>query len=89
VPSFVLERQKIPYPAIVDPAYDQAMRQKLGDLMADPNAPVRPMMEEASARAAYSLVEQADPTKLQFLRLGFESLLRINDWMREYRVELL
>ncbi|WBB77322.1 asparagine synthase (glutamine-hydrolyzing) [Micromonospora sp. WMMD882] len=89
VPSFVLERRKTPYPAIVDPAYDRAMRQKLGDLMADPNAPVRSLMEETSARAAYALVEQADPSELQFLRLGFESLLRINDWMREYRVELL
>ncbi|MEV4494166.1 asparagine synthase (glutamine-hydrolyzing) [Micromonospora arborensis] len=89
LPSFVLDRRKTPYPAIADPAYDQAMRQKLGDLMADRNAPVRPLMEEASARAAYALVEQAEPTQLQFLRLGFESLLRINDWMREYRVELL
>ncbi|MER7268360.1 asparagine synthase (glutamine-hydrolyzing) [Micromonospora carbonacea] len=89
VPGFVLDRRKTPYPAIVDPAYDQAMRQKLGDLMADSNAPVRPLMEQSSARAAYALVEQAEPSQLQFLRLGFESLLRINDWMREYRVELL
>ncbi len=88
LPDFVLTRRKSPYPTVSDPAYDRRLREKLAELMADDEAPVRPLMDPTSARQAFAAVRAAGPAELRFLRVGFESLLRINDWMRGYGVTL-
>ncbi|MFE6102909.1 asparagine synthase (glutamine-hydrolyzing) [Streptomyces laurentii] len=88
LPDSVLTRKKEPYPTIADPAYDQLLKGRLGALMDDTGAPVRALMDEKSAAEAYAAVRKASPEELRFLRVGFESLLKINDWMRDYRVEL-
>ncbi|MCH0541422.1 asparagine synthase (glutamine-hydrolyzing) [Streptomyces sp. MUM 203J] len=88
LPESVLTRKKEPYPTIADPDYDQMLKGRLGDLMDDTGAPVRALMDESSAREAFAAVRRASPEELRFLRVGFESLIRIDDWMRDYQVEL-
>ncbi|MCG3039916.1 asparagine synthase (glutamine-hydrolyzing) [Streptomyces sp. S1A] len=89
LPQSVLTRRKEPYPAIADPDYDQMLKSRLAELMADTAAPVRALMDERSAAEAHAAVRRAAPGELRFLRMGFESLIRIDDWMRDYRVELV
>ncbi|MEU7430470.1 asparagine synthase (glutamine-hydrolyzing) [Streptomyces sioyaensis] len=88
LPEPILTRKKEPYPTIADPAYDQLLKGRLGDLMDDAGAPVRALMDEKSAAEAFATVQKASPEELRFLRVGFESLIKINDWMRDYQVEL-
>ncbi|MEU8680760.1 asparagine synthase (glutamine-hydrolyzing) [Streptomyces sp. NPDC048611] len=88
LPEPVLTRKKEPYPTIADPAYDQLLKGRLGDLMDDAGAPVRALMDEKTAAEAFTTVRKASPEQLRFLRVGFESLIKINDWMRDYQVEL-
>ncbi|MEU6176538.1 asparagine synthase (glutamine-hydrolyzing) [Streptomyces coeruleorubidus] len=88
LPEAVLTRKKMPYPTISDPDYDHLLKGRLGDLMNDPAAPVRALMDERSASEAFATVQKASPEELRFLRVGFESLIKINDWLRDYQVEL-
>ncbi|GAT69295.1 asparagine synthase (glutamine-hydrolyzing) [Planomonospora sp. ID91781] len=88
LPEFILARRKAPYPMITDPDYDQMLKGRLSEIMEDRGAPVRALMDTKSAQQAFAAVRQASPEGLRFLRVGFESLIRINDWMRDYRVEL-
>ncbi|MET7640237.1 asparagine synthase (glutamine-hydrolyzing) [Streptomyces sp. NPDC005438] len=88
LPESVLARKKEPYPTIADPHYDQLLKGRLADLMDDGAAPVRALMDEKSALEAFDAVQKASPEELRFLRVGFESLIRINDWMSKYRVEM-
>ncbi|MFI1157036.1 asparagine synthase (glutamine-hydrolyzing) [Streptomyces sioyaensis] len=88
LPEPILTRKKEPYPTIADPAYDQLLKGRLGELMDDAGAPVRALMDEKSAAEAFATVQKASPEELRFLRVGFESLIKINDWMRDYQVEL-
>lgn len=54
LPPSVLERRKSPYPSTQDPAYDRAASDELGKMLADPTAPVFPLLnkERAPERAA-------------------------------------
>jgi asparagine synthase (glutamine-hydrolysing) len=89
LPQSVLTRRKEPYPTIADPEYDRMLKGRLDELMADTSAPVRALMDERSAAEAHAAVRRAAPEELRFLRVGFESLIKIDDWMRDYRVELV
>ncbi|MFE6779936.1 asparagine synthase (glutamine-hydrolyzing) [Streptomyces sp. NPDC057702] len=82
LPRVVSERVKSPYPATQDPRYAAALREELRRLAADRDAPVRPLLDEATVRAAL-----ADPHGDR-LRAGTELVLGLDAWLRRYGVAL-
>jgi asparagine synthase (glutamine-hydrolysing) len=81
LPDSVAQRVKSPYPSTQDPRYADAIRAELRELLADGDAPVRPLLDLAAARRA------ADGTG-QDARQPVEMVLGLNAWLRQYEVEL-
>ncbi|MEU4245613.1 asparagine synthase (glutamine-hydrolyzing) [Actinoplanes sp. NPDC026619] len=50
LPESVLRRPKTPYPATQNPAYAAALRAELAEVLADPDAPVRPLLDLRKAQ---------------------------------------
>ncbi|MFT2017450.1 asparagine synthase (glutamine-hydrolyzing) [Streptomyces sp. 796.1] len=82
LPRAVVDRVKSPYPATQDPRYARALRAELHRLAADRNAPVRPLLDERTLRAALT-----DPTG-ERLRASTELVLGIDAWLRRYDITL-
>ncbi|MFJ5533332.1 asparagine synthase (glutamine-hydrolyzing) [Streptomyces sp. NPDC093261] len=91
VPASVLDRQKSPYPVTQDLGYLTELCRQLRDVLADPNAPVRPFVNLPAARAV-----AADPQHVAgrpgvwawICRLDIEMLLSLNMWLEHYRVQV-
>ncbi|XXX72499.1 asparagine synthase (glutamine-hydrolyzing) [Sorangium sp. So ce134] len=85
LPRSVLERRKSPYPATQDPAYAQALRGQLGQLLAQKDAPVLPLLDAARARATAG---SAGGPSDEVSRSSMEQVLLLNDWLARYEVKL-
>ncbi|MES4906996.1 MULTISPECIES: asparagine synthase (glutamine-hydrolyzing) [unclassified Streptomyces] len=81
LPDSVAQRVKSPYPSTQDPRYADAIRAELRALLADGDAPVRPLLDVAAARRA------ADEGA-QDARQPIEMVLGLNAWLRQYDVDL-
>jgi asparagine synthase (glutamine-hydrolysing) len=86
LPASVLERRKSPYPSTQDPAYEKMLRAQTGALLADRDAPLRPMLDEKAVR---SLADgEYEGTSFGPARRGMELLLSTNAWLSRYPVSL-
>jgi asparagine synthase (glutamine-hydrolysing) len=93
LPEEVLYRRKSPYPSTVNPSYFAAMAARLNDILHDPGAPLKPLINPGAIR---SLIE-AGPDSDQIPWFGqlmgnaqlFAFLIQANAWLKEYRVELV
>jgi asparagine synthase (glutamine-hydrolysing) len=83
LPESVLRRRKSPYPATQNPSYERAVRDRLSDILADPNAPVRPYLDEDAVRTAVG--RPLGRASLQQDRMAMERVLALNDWLTAYR----
>ena len=82
LPPSVAERQKVPYPATQDPAYDAAVREALGKLLVG-DSPALPFIDRARVeRAASGDVDD------EVHRTDMEFVLQLDMWLRDYRVRL-
>jgi asparagine synthase (glutamine-hydrolysing) len=82
LPEMVAQRVKSPYPSTQDPRYTEALRGELKNVLADRDAPVRPLIDaDAAARAADSSTEA--------YRTSMELILSIDSWLRQYGTELV
>ncbi|MFC7548665.1 asparagine synthase (glutamine-hydrolyzing) [Plantactinospora sp. GCM10030261] len=86
LPEVVAQRVKVPYPATQDPGYEHAIRRRFAAIIADRDAPVRPMLDLAAARDA--LARPVGQTSMQHERLELERIVTMNDWLRRYRPEM-
>ena len=82
LPDVVADRVKSPYPSTQDPAYAEALRGELKQLLADRDAPVRPLLDVAAA------TETVDSAPGQELRQSTEVVLALDTWLRRYQVTL-
>ncbi|MFD8380297.1 asparagine synthase (glutamine-hydrolyzing) [Streptomyces sp. NPDC059679] len=80
LPDSVAQRVKSPYPSTQDPRYADAVRAELRELLADDDAPVRPLLDIAAARRAADAASQD-------ARQPIEMVLGLNAWLRQYEVE--
>nr|ABC02786.1 putative amidotransferase [Actinomadura melliaura] len=87
LPLSILERRKTPYPVIADPAYEAALRAELESLFADSDAPVFGLLDREAARGVLSW--RLPPEHRGVVRTVLETVLRINDWLRDYQVRLV
>ncbi|MFD3944852.1 asparagine synthase (glutamine-hydrolyzing) [Streptomyces sp. NPDC058579] len=82
LPEAVANRVKSPYPSIQDPRYSEALRGELSRVLADPEAPVRALIDLSASRQA---IESASGVEL---RIGSEFVLSLDSWLRRYDVSL-
>ncbi|MFI6080335.1 asparagine synthase (glutamine-hydrolyzing) [Streptomyces sp. NPDC051217] len=82
LPASITHRVKSPYPSTQDPRYTDSLRQEMKELLADPGAPVRPLLD---LPAAQRLTAHAPGSEL---RNGSELVLALNAWLGAYRITL-
>ncbi|MEV4438814.1 asparagine synthase (glutamine-hydrolyzing) [Streptomyces sp. NPDC049577] len=75
LPAAVADRVKSPYPSTQDPRYADALRAGLRRVLADPGAPVRPLLDTTAV--ARALAEDAGES----FRSGTETVLNLNTWL--------
>lgn len=80
LPDEVADRRKSPYPSTRDPAFAEGVRERLREVLADPDSPVLPLLDTATARQA---VESAPGPEL---RVAGEPVLLLDSWLRQYPV---
>jgi asparagine synthase (glutamine-hydrolysing) len=84
LPSSVLERRPSPFPVTNDPAYTRFLRDQLAGLLADPLAPVAPLLD---ADSVHDLLDGQEGLAWRD-RTSAEMLLQTNLWLGQYRVHL-
>ncbi|MGK5441568.1 asparagine synthase (glutamine-hydrolyzing) [Micromonospora sp. URMC 105] len=86
LPASILERKKTPYPATQDPQYEAALRAELVEILADADAPIRPLLN--MKRVQQMLDRSLPAASLPYSRGGLEMALWMNRWLTEYDVTL-
>jgi len=79
-------RPKNPYPATQDVAYEQALRDELGRLVRQADAPILPLLDHSAVRE--TLQAPAAKTTSTMTRASLEMVLDLNVWLESYRLRL-
>jgi asparagine synthase (glutamine-hydrolysing) len=87
LPDMVLEREKSPFPVTQDPAYTRTLHAELAAVLADPEAPVRPLLDVAAAEQALRVPDEHTNDWLS--RMNLEMVLKVDQWLRAYHVQLM
>ncbi len=83
LPDDVRNRRKSAYPAMQHPAYLQAVREWVLQIVSDPNAAIRPFIDTTLVRA---LAEGKLPVADRILVGIFDHLIQVNAWLKDYHV---
>ncbi len=86
LPRSVVERRKVPYPSTQDPAYEQALRTELADLIADGDFAAAPLVDTRKIRNV--LDQPVGAVSFQGARSAIEGLLQFNAWLEDYGTRL-
>ena len=86
LPEVIYNRVKTPYPATQDPRYENGLRDELAELLADNNAPARPLLDLKKASTWTKRTDAA--VSHPYNRGSLEATLSLNRWMKEYDLEL-
>lgn len=93
LPDDVLYRRKSPYPKTHNPAYTNAVREWLLDILSDPDSPLLQLIDvEAVQKLAH---KNADTTNLpwygQLMSVPqlYAYLAQVDFWMKEYKVRIV
>lgn len=92
LPAEVLFRKKSPYPKTYDPAYEKLLGDRLLEVMAEPNAPLRQLVDRRKVeRFIGSPSDYGKPWYGQLMAgpqmLAF--MLQVNYWLEHYRIRLV
>lgn len=86
LPPSVLYRRKAGYPPTDDPGYDVALDALLAEVVADADAPIRPLLDLTAARSY--LADPGGPAGNRVNRFTKEMMVSLNQWLGTYRVRL-
>ncbi|MGY8822053.1 MAG: asparagine synthase (glutamine-hydrolyzing) [Pseudomonadales bacterium] len=86
LPESISDRVKSPYPSTQDPAYEQALRTSLAQIMADKDAPVRTLLNASQVKR--TLDRPMSDVSPMFDRMGIELAVGLNTWLTERDVTL-
>jgi asparagine synthase (glutamine-hydrolysing) len=92
IPDEVLYRKKSPYPKTYNPDYEKLLGNRLLDILTDPNAPIRPLVDEKKIRSFLSTPSDYGKPWYGQLMAGPQMiayLLQINYWLEKYRITLV
>ncbi len=87
LPAEVTGRRKSGFPAIQDPAYDEALRHRLRNWMAESSSPLDALIDRR--RLAETLDDdRIAPVGWGRVRALAKNLLEVDGWMRHYKVSI-
>lgn len=86
LPESISDRVKSPYPSTQDPAYEQALRTSLVQIMADKDAPVRALLD--ASKVKHTLAKPVGDSSPMYDRMGMELAVGLNTWLSEQGVSL-
>lgn len=86
IPESIVARRKAPFPAVQEVGYERWLRAELGALVATPDSPVVQLLNLERARAL--AVAPVGANSANEARSTIELVLRLDDWLRRYGVQL-
>jgi asparagine synthase (glutamine-hydrolysing) len=86
LPSSIVERQKNPYPSTQDPAYEQAVRADVTEILEDRSHPATPLLNRTAIEDI--LARPLGNSSSLPGRAGLERARSINSWVKDYGVAL-
>jgi asparagine synthase (glutamine-hydrolysing) len=86
VPESILQRVKSPYPATQDPAYEQALRDELGTLLRDDDAPVLPLLDRTAVEQTVTMPAEKSTSTVS--RYSLEMTLDLNAWLSSHDLRI-
>lgn len=93
LPDEILMRKKSPYPSTPNPSYFAAMSERMIEILHDPSAPLRPLVNRQRILEVIQAGPQADQIPWFGQLMGnaqlFAFFIQANAWLSEYRIELL
>ena len=92
LPDDVLYRKKSPFPKTHNPSYEKLVKQRLSDILHDPNSPLLPLVDKKVLLEMMS--ESSDLGKPWFGQLMarpqmYAWLMQADAWLRRYKVRLV
>jgi asparagine synthase (glutamine-hydrolysing) len=85
LPEAIARRPKSHFPQVRDPAYDQALRREVKELMANTDPPVRPFLNADRVRD----LTHGENTPTIDDRIDMETIVEINDCLVRYQVRVM
>ncbi len=88
----ILFRKKSPYPKTYHPDYEKLLGNRLLDILSEPNAPIKCLVDEKKIRAFLSSPSDYGKPWYGQLMAGpqlIAYLLQINYWLEKYHIELV
>jgi asparagine synthase (glutamine-hydrolysing) len=92
LPHDVLYRKKSPYPKTYHPEYESMLRKSLMEVMAEPNEPIRDLVDVKKLQGYLSSEFDYGKPFYGQLMAGPQMLaylLQINYWIKKYRIQLI
>ena len=92
LPKEILWRRKSPYPKTYDPAYEKMLGERLKEVLADPSAPVRTLLDTKKVRTFLNSPSDYGKPWYGQLMAGPQMLaymLQVNYWLEKYRIQIL
>lgn len=92
IPDEILYRRKSPYPKTYHPDYEKLLSNRLLDIISDPSAPIRILIDEKKLRAFLSTPSDYGKPWYGQLMAGPQMiayLLQINYWLEKYKITLV
>ena len=91
LPKEVLWRRKSPYPKTYNPEYEALLWENFREVLADPNAPLLPLISHAKAEAFLASPQDYGKPWYGQLMAGPQLIayfLQINYWLKKYRIQI-
>lgn len=92
LPKDILWRRKSPYPKTYDPAYEKILGDRLKEILADPSAPVRTLLDTKKVHAFLNSPSDYGRPWYGQLMAGPQMLayiLQVNYWLDKYHIQIL
>lgn len=91
LPDDILWRRKSPYPKTYDPAYEKMLGNHLKEVLADPSAPVRTLLDRKKVHAFLNSPSDYGKPWYGQLMAGPQMLaymLQVNYWLEKYHIQI-
>lgn len=91
LPQALMHRKKSPYPKTYSPVYQALVAKKFEDILANPNAPIRPLIDREKARAFAEAPAELGKPWFGQLMAGpqlIAYLVMVNQWMERWHLSL-
>ena len=92
LPEDVLWRRKSPYPKTYDPAYEHLLGERLKEVLSDPGAPVRALLDTRKVNSFLNSPSDYGRPWYGQLMAGPQMLaymLQVNYWLEKYKIQLV